>query len=336
MSEFVIPQQSSADPDDFDLVHRAQAGDISAFEELIRRHYGRIYQLIYSMTCCRDTAEERTKEAFINVWKDIGWFRSQHGLEIWFYRTALDCVVKTHKRRIPKSTAVFDEFDPGIKTAESYRGFSSKGAVLRKISLKEFQETINGALLGMSDNERATVAMQDIQGLPPERIAEIMRCPEETVQVRRKSAFQQLRKAFDGLSEGGIEDSDIAGLLALKRYEKPEESRSEKNIQAIIREVRVTDNTPLLLSFPEKGFSWVFTKTRYGVAALFLLFLGLHLLKKPVPSAPGAPVAIMKAPVPGSSAVSTNGVKDNPALGITPRSRPITVNERNSLSEASK
>lgn len=115
-------------------------------------------------------------------------------------------------------------------------------------------------------------------------------------------------------------DLNIAGLLALKKYESPDASRTEKNIQSIMRAVRTTSNVPSLLLFPDKSFAWMFAQPRYGVAALFILFLGLHLLDRPMPTAPSAGIAMLK--VPGAAeavaAAGTNHLNAVTVPGLTP------------------
>jgi hypothetical protein len=112
---------------------------------------------------------------------------------------------------------------------------------------------------------------------------------------------------------------DLAGLLALKKFEHPDAGRNEKNIQNIMRVVRETNNVPSLLLFPDKSFAWMFTQPRYGIAALFLLFLGLHLLDRPIPGASAGPGIVMKVPDMDIMAdVNTNGLKSAVVPGIKP------------------
>jgi hypothetical protein len=114
---------------------------------------------------------------------------------------------------------------------------------------------------------------------------------------------------------------DVAGLLALKIYERPEARRTEKNIQNIMRAVRSTDRRPSLLLFPDKSFAWMFAQPRYGVAALFMLFLGLHLLDRPMPVTTAGPVANTMIREPGAemiAAVDTNRLKAAKIPGIAP------------------
>ncbi|HPR83404.1 MAG TPA: sigma-70 family RNA polymerase sigma factor [Pontiellaceae bacterium] len=186
-------EPSSEIPDDLDLVRRSQAGDTAAYEELIRRYHGKIYGLVYSMTSSREDAEDLAQEVFVKAWKALGHFREQSGFYTWIYRIALNRTINFRKRRNRRQTVDFDEFDPDIKTAESYREFSSKGSVLRKMSLGEFQEKMNAALLKLSEKHRAVVVMRDVQEMPHADIAKVMHCSEGTVRSRLFYAHKQLQ-----------------------------------------------------------------------------------------------------------------------------------------------
>jgi len=193
MSNEPTSQPASGSPDDLELVHRSQAGDIAAYEELVRRYHSRIYGLIYSMTSSREDAEDLAQEVFVKAWKALGHFREQAGFYTWIYRIALNRTINFRKRRNRRQTVTFDEFDPDIKTAESYREFSSKGSVLRKMSLGEFQEKMNEAMLKLSEKHRAVVVMHDVQGMPHAEIAKVMSCSEGTVRSRLFYAHKQLQ-----------------------------------------------------------------------------------------------------------------------------------------------
>ncbi|HKL21240.1 MAG TPA: hypothetical protein VJ904_05500 [Tichowtungia sp.] len=80
------------------------------------------------------------------------------------------------------------------------------------------------------------------------------------------------------------QEFDIAGLLALKAFERPDADRTEKNIQSTLQAVRAAHKRPSLHFFPDKSTAWMFAQPRYGIAALFILFLGLQLLRPPMPA----------------------------------------------------
>lgn len=120
----------------------------------------------------------------------------------------------------------------------------------------------------------------------------------------------------------GADELTIRGLLSLKVYERPDESRMEKNMQNIMRRVRQENNLPGFLLFPEQGFSWAFAQPRYGVAALFLIFFALHLINRPMPSTPaGASPRMLNPPLEQEIAAmsSLTNRTDRPALPGMPQ-----------------
>lgn len=178
---------------DLDLIRRARLEDTSAYEELVRRYYSRIYGLIYGMVSSREDAEDVTQEVFVKAWKALGHFREQSGFYTWIYRIAVNRVINFRKKRNRRRTVQFEEFDPDIKQAESYKEFSSKGSVLRKMNLTEFQKKMNEALMTLSDKHRAVAIMHDVQGLPHSEIADVLGCSEGTARSRLFYARKKLQ-----------------------------------------------------------------------------------------------------------------------------------------------
>lgn len=178
---------------DLDLIRRARLEDTSAYEELVRRYYSKIYGLVYGMVSSREDAEDVTQEVFVKAWKALGHFREQSGFYTWIYRIAVNRAINFRKRRNRRRTVQFEEFDPDIKQAESYKEFSSKGSVLRKMNLSEFQKKMNEALMTLSDKHRAVVIMHDVQGMSHAEIADIMGCSEGTARSRLFYARKRLQ-----------------------------------------------------------------------------------------------------------------------------------------------
>ena len=85
------------------------------------------------------------------------------------------------------------------------------------------------------------------------------------------------------MKEENTDNLDIVRLLALNAYEQPDAERVEKNVQNNMRAVRAAQARPSLHFFPDKSMAWMFAQPRYGIAALFILFLGLHMLREPIP-----------------------------------------------------
>src|SRR5687767_9295395 len=75
-------------PDDLTLVKRAQAGDTSAYDDLIRKYQERIYATVYHMTSNHEDANDLTQETFIKAYKVLGSFKGDASFYTWIYRIA--------------------------------------------------------------------------------------------------------------------------------------------------------------------------------------------------------------------------------------------------------
>ncbi len=69
-------------------------------------------------------------------------------------------------------------------------------------------------------------------------------------------------------------------LMQLKRYETPEPARMSRNKQNIMREVRnaKASKRKSIGDLIEVSMPWFFAEPKYGVAALFVAFVGLQYL----------------------------------------------------------
>ena len=59
------------------LVHRAQKGDMAAYDDLVRRYQERIYATIYHMTSNHEDANDLAQEAFIKAYQALKSFKGR-------------------------------------------------------------------------------------------------------------------------------------------------------------------------------------------------------------------------------------------------------------------
>ena len=96
---------------DLDLVHRAQAGDTSAFEALYRAHMGRVYAVCIRMVADDTRAAELTQDTFVQAWQGLGSFRGESAFSSWLHRIAVNVVLgalRSKRRREARIQATDD------------------------------------------------------------------------------------------------------------------------------------------------------------------------------------------------------------------------------------
>lgn len=98
-SSFSLAFTRFADDDDAALVARARRGDPSAFEEIVRRHQTRIYNLAYRTLRNPEDAEDITQEAFLRAFESLPRLRDQAAIGAWISRIAANLCVSWLRSR---------------------------------------------------------------------------------------------------------------------------------------------------------------------------------------------------------------------------------------------
>ncbi len=175
------------------LVSRAQRGEATAFEELVRRYQDRIYSTIYNMTSNHEDAGDLAQETFIKAYRALNSFKGDSSFYTWIYRIAINKTLNFLKQRKNRVLMSLNDLDFNAEHDPDIVALISEKTPRRDINLAELQEKLNAAMLKLSEIHRLVVTLHDIQGMPHEEIAQIMDCNVGTVRSRLFYARQQLQ-----------------------------------------------------------------------------------------------------------------------------------------------
>src|SRR5256885_15498215 len=78
---------------DDELVARARAGDVAAFEELVGRHEEKVYRLAMRFTRNETDAAEILQETFLSAWRNLDGFQGKAQFASWLYRVAVNAAL---------------------------------------------------------------------------------------------------------------------------------------------------------------------------------------------------------------------------------------------------
>ncbi|MGB1937214.1 MAG: RNA polymerase sigma factor [Akkermansiaceae bacterium] len=176
-------------------VEQAKSGDTRAFDQLVSKHRGRIYAMIYQMVRNDADAWDLAQEAFIKAWRALPGFESRARFTTWLFRIAHNVVYDWLRKRRMKvagelNDEVFDsgKIDPGASTAPQQHQRPDEA-----MQRSELQQRIQHALDKLSDEHREVIVLREIQGLEYKEIAEIINSSMGTVMSRLYYARQKLQ-----------------------------------------------------------------------------------------------------------------------------------------------
>lgn len=176
------------------LVRKSQAGDLGAYDALIRRYQERIYGLAYHLTSNHEEANDIAQETFIKAWRALAGFKGDASFYTWIYRIAYNHTLNHLKsRRMRTPHLSLNDIDLQAENNPDLVALASNHTPHQDAKLSELSERLNVALQKLSEEHRMVVTLHDIQGLPHDEIARIVGVNSGTVRSRLHYARQQLQ-----------------------------------------------------------------------------------------------------------------------------------------------
>lgn len=174
-------------------IQKAAKGDAHAFELLVTRYQGQIYNLCLRMTGNPEDAADMTQEAFLKVWKHLESFQFDSAFATWLYRLASNCCLdflRSQKRRPTVSMTVENE-EEGEQVMEipDAQPTPEEAAISN-----EEREQLHMAMAQLDDEQRQILTLRVVNDLSYHDIAEILKVKEGTVKSRLSRARENLRK----------------------------------------------------------------------------------------------------------------------------------------------
>lgn len=179
--------------DDETLAAAVKAGDMAAYEELVRRHQGRVYAVAYRITLNREDALDATQEALLKVYRKIGQWEPTVGFLPWLMRLTANQAIDLVRLRKRRPAQVLDE---AVLQEVEARGVIGGGDSDRSARSGEIEAHVNAALEELSPSQRSVFAMRHYQGLQLSEIAEAMGCSTGSVKVHLFRALKKLQKVL--------------------------------------------------------------------------------------------------------------------------------------------
>ncbi len=180
------------------LVRRCIAGDAEAWEEIVRTHSRRIYNICYRFTGSADNADDLAQEVFIKMYRTLASFDPDKGAFTTWITTMTRNLLVDHFRKTKQDRAT-DSLDAGLGEEEDSATLSDRipdtaPSADDRIQRRETQEMVQKAIQKLSPELREAVILRDIQDMDYKEIASALKVPEGTVKSRINRGRMELAK----------------------------------------------------------------------------------------------------------------------------------------------
>src|SRR6201997_5729174 len=97
LAQFAVSTVAS---DDLELVHASKNGDVSAFEQLVKRYDRKLFRIAQGVTHNVEDSQDAVQEAFFKAFQHLDGFRGESQFSTWLIRiTVNESLMKLRKQR---------------------------------------------------------------------------------------------------------------------------------------------------------------------------------------------------------------------------------------------
>jgi RNA polymerase sigma-70 factor (ECF subfamily) len=166
------------------LLERAVAGDLAAFEDIVRMHEKQVLNTAWRLLGSLEDAQDTAQEAFLRLFSNLKRLDDVRQVRPWLYRVTVNLCFD-HRRRnrnFPgEGLGGLEAATPGLDPEITWLA-QERRAILER------------GLATLPEKERAAVVLRDVEGLDTREVAEILGSSETTVRSQICVARAKLRK----------------------------------------------------------------------------------------------------------------------------------------------
>jgi len=188
---------ASPPDDEAALVRRIVAGDLAAFERLMRANNRRLYRLARATLRDDAEAEDALQEAYLAAHRALAGFRGESALSTWLSRlVSNECLGRLRKRarrdNIFPIVALDAEANPEAAMDDARRPEPPDHALVRT----QMRELLERRLDALPAAFRGVFVLRAVEELSVQETAQVLGIPEATVRSRHFRARSLLREAL--------------------------------------------------------------------------------------------------------------------------------------------
>ncbi|HEU4689677.1 MAG TPA: sigma-70 family RNA polymerase sigma factor [Vicinamibacterales bacterium] len=186
--------QPSATPDR--LIEQCLAGDQSAWDQIVRQNWRKVFNVAYKFVGRHEEAEDLTQDIFLKIFKALGTFDRRANFQTWIVSISRNLCIDHYRSVRKERQTIAREVDTG-----DLQPASPDRTPYAAAEHKDLRAMLREALQVLPATLRTAVVLRDLQELSYQEIAEKLDLPEGTVKSRinrgRIELARQLKRLQD-------------------------------------------------------------------------------------------------------------------------------------------
>jgi RNA polymerase sigma-70 factor (ECF subfamily) len=178
------------------LIEQCLAGDQSAWEQIVRQNWRKVFNVAYKFVGKHDEAEDLTQDIFLKIFRALSTFDRRANFQTWIISISRNlCIDHYRSVRKERQTIARDVDSSDLQPATSERG------PYQVAEHQDLRAQLRQALETLPLTLRTAVVLRDLQELSYQEIADRLGLPEGTVKSRINRGRIELAHQLKRLQE---------------------------------------------------------------------------------------------------------------------------------------
>jgi RNA polymerase sigma factor (sigma-70 family) len=171
------------------LIQRCLRGDERAWDEIVRMHRRRVFNLAYKFVGRHEEAEDLTQDIFLKIFKSLDSFDRRANFQTWLISVSRNLCID-HYRSVRKERETIDRHVDASELSPQ----SHEPGPMATLEQHDRVDLLREALSALPETLRSAVVMRDLQELSYQEIADRLKLPEGTVKSRINRGRHELAR----------------------------------------------------------------------------------------------------------------------------------------------
>ncbi len=168
---------------DLDLVEAFRSGDVTGFNELVKRYQEKVYWIARRVVGTHDAADDVVQDVFLRMYKALHGFRGDSEFYTWLYRIAVNVSLNAvRSRRIKEFVRFEEQAEP--RTDE---GEAPDAGILQE----EYQTILERAVERLPAKQKLVFMLRYYDEMPYEEMSKLLK---KSVGGLKANYFHALKK----------------------------------------------------------------------------------------------------------------------------------------------
>lgn len=184
-ANLVAPQPPGIDL----LIEQCLDGDQAAWEQIVRQHWRKVFNVAYKFVGSHEQAEDLTQEIFLKIFRSLDTFDRRANFQTWLISVSRNLCID-HYRSVRKERQTISR----DVAAEDLSPAAATASPLATLENRDLAASLRQALQALPQSLRVAVLLRDLQELSYLEIAERLGLPEGTVKSRINRGRRELAR----------------------------------------------------------------------------------------------------------------------------------------------